>query len=640
VSTGLDWQMDEDGDEPPEFKGGRWPVTSLAVIVAILVVIALAFGAWGAGRERATKRTETLEEAAQDLLDVLHRAYLDGDGELFFANQLDEPAWLSAQLQPLNQILYLAGPQVTRVEQFADDVWANIQWQQADQTLQRVVFFRWQNGRLIQVPTASGYWGSLEESAEAFGRLQVHQADQDFEEEIARFVVQTISERCGSSADNDCRPGSQPFVLTIAPDFATTAGPDQLRVPSPRLLGLDENGRPSNRFWNQLRRALTAHLTSATIRFAVPQEFLAAYRDAADTFSSQRPDIQVEILTLESLAEDPLSWPADIDGAALAPDERMITAGQVFDLTDFVRSDPAFDEGDYYEQVWQGGWWQERMWFLPNAADMRLLFYDRQAYEQTGLPEPSLRWTWAEMNKDLAALAAAPDSERFSAIFLDPSPDALFSYAFNLDNDCPGEATVTCTEALSNLAVTKALDWFQALTAVDGMTVDLSQLSPEERDHVVINIISPRKVVIWTEQPVLFEHHILFQPTGVVPFPGSERFDGITPLWVRGGFISQSSRHPLATWEWLKFLTYHPLAPQKRMVPARPSVALASHYWSRLPRPVGEAMRTAFPFARPVLIEEYGYFTWDQLATISSGERTAAEVIQSMAHVRWFGSDG
>jgi hypothetical protein len=51
-------------------------------------------------------------------------------------------------------------------------------------------------------------------------------------------------------------------------------------------------------------------------------------------------------------------------------------------------------------------------------------------------------------------------------------------------------------------------------------------------------------------------------------------------------------------------------------------------------------MRIAFPFARPVLIEEYGYFPWAQLATISSGEQTPDEAIQAMARVRWFGRDG
>ena len=321
----------------------------------------------------------------------------------------------------------------------------------------------------------------------------------------------------------------------------------------------------------------------------------------------------------------------------MTPDERMVTAGYVLDLTDLVADDPSFNEGDFYEQIWQGGWWQERMWFMPQAADMRLLFYDRQAYQRAGMAEPSLRWTWAEMTADLADLVIKPESESFSAIFLDASRDTLFSFAFNVDNDCPGQATVHCTEPLSSQAIGAALEWYHSLTVADGIMADLSSLSPEEREHAVLNLTSPRKVIIWAELPVLFEFHMLRQPTGVVPFPGSERFDGVSPLWVQGSFISQFSQNPLATWEWLKFLSYQNLSRQKRLVPARPSVAVETNYWGILPRPVSEAMRIAFPFARPVLIEEFGYFPWEQLAAISSGEQTPSEATQSMDRDRWFG---
>lgn len=639
MSTGLDWQLDEDGDEPPEFQRGRWPVTSLVMIAAVLVVIALALGIWGVGRQQATRSAEQLQATIQDLLDVLHRAYVDGDGDLFFANQVDDPAWLSAQLQPENQVVYLAGPQVDRVERFGNDVWANIHWRQGNQYFQRVAFFQWHNGRLLQVPTVDNYWGPVQESRKAFGQMRMHEIDQAWEQEIARFAVRTMLEICGPDPERVCRAGSYPFDLTIAPDFARTAEPNQLRVPSPRLVSLDEDGRPARLFWDRMRRALRAHLTLATIQFAVPEEFLLVYQDAALEFSAQRPDIQVEIVTLESLPDDPLAWPADIDGAARPPDEKLIAAGRVLDLTDYVTSDPTFNDGDFYEQIWRGAWWRERMWFLPYAADMRLLFYDREAYRQAGLAEPSLRWTWGEMAGDLEVLAGLVKAGAFDAAFLDPGRDALFSYAFNLDNDCGERATIYCTAPLSKEAAAAAMAWYQSLIAAEDVTVDLAPLSAEERDFAVINLTSPRNVIIWSEEPVLFEHHILYQPAGVVPFPGSQRFDGVTPLAVQGGFISAFSQHPQAAWEWLKFLSYQSLARQKRLVPARPSVALATNFWGKLPRPVGEAMRSAFPFARPVLIEEAGYFSWEQLEAVSSGQQSATEAIRAMTRVRWFGRE-
>ncbi len=111
-----------------------------------------------------------------------------------------------------------------------------------------------------------------------------------------------------------------------------------------------------------------------------------------------------------------------------------------------------------------------------------------------------------------------------------------------------------------------------------------------------------------------YEFNLLLSPVGVVPFPGSDRFDGITPLWLRGSYISQHSEQPLAVWRWLKFLSYQ--SPASRVIPARPSVAAETGYWTVLPRPLGDVMRTAFPFARPVTIEEQGMLTWEMVTAV------------------------
>ena len=92
------------------------------------------------------------------------------------------------------------------------------------------------------------YWGPVQLTREAFGQLRLHEVDRAWEQEIARFVVRTMYELCGPNPQLVCRDGSYAFDLTIAPDFASTAEPGQLRAPSPRLVGLDEDGRPSKLF--------------------------------------------------------------------------------------------------------------------------------------------------------------------------------------------------------------------------------------------------------------------------------------------------------------------------------------------------------------------------------------------------------
>jgi hypothetical protein len=144
---------------------------------------------------------------------------------------------------------------------------------------------------------------------------------------------------------------------------------------------------------------------------------------------------------------------------------------------------------------------------------------------------------------------------------------------------------------------------------------------PDERTHLIVNWqSSQRQAAIWVDEPVRYEHHLLISGIGVVPFPGRPRFGGIasgvTPLWVHGGFISQQSNHPQAVWSWLAFLSDRPLNATLRYVPARPSVAGQGNFWEILPRPLGNAMRVAFPFARPVLISEQGLISDEELSEV------------------------
>jgi len=121
----------------------------------------------------------------------------------------------------------------------------------------------------------------------------------------------------------------------------------------------------------------------------------------------------------------------------------------------------------------------------------------------------------------------------------------------------------------------------------------------------------------------------------VVPFPGSDRFDGITPLWVVGAFITMGAERPYTAWQWLKFLTYQAPSARFRTVPARPSVASSSQFWSRLPHDLGNAMRTAFPFSRPVLLEEQHLFGWEMLTAVQTG-LPPEQAAQLRPRLLWF----
>jgi ABC-type glycerol-3-phosphate transport system substrate-binding protein len=607
----------------------------------VAIASALILGYWGYNRRQEAQNEDRLKAEVQTILDLQHKAYLEGDGDLFFASQDDDPGWFSAQLLPENQAANRAGLQVTEVQEWGENIWANVSWINDGQTRQRVAFFQRRGNRLKTVPTAEDFWGDLQRLRHPWGWLIIHKIDQKWATEISTQIDRRVSETCATALTGYCLESSLPFTMTIAQNFAVSASPNELHLPSPRLLALDDQGEPSELFWDRLDQILEAHLTPAHIRFAVPEDPVllgvdVKYRQLAAEFSAANPDITVEIINLNELPNSPQEWLAEVDGAALTPTQDMLTAGLVYDLTDFVNSDPDFDKTDFYEQIWQGSWWRGRMWFLPQTARMNLLFYDKEAYQQAELDEPSLRWTWEEMNQHIDTLSASlPEHSRSSRkfIFMDTSREALFSYAYNWNNNCPETAPIRCQRRLQPVDVAAALDWYRQLAAKPGVMPDLTGLSPSERERMMFNF----QASIWVDSPVRYEFRLLMNPVGVVPFPGSDRFDGITPLWVDGNIISQRSQQPQATWQWLKFLSYQHLQRRLRLIPARPSVAAQSGYWNTLPRPLGDAMRTAFPFTHPVFLEAQDHFSWSQLADVVSDHQSPAEAAQSAIHVRWFG---
>ncbi len=121
MSSKFDWQISE-GDQPAEVKRVRWPVIASTTIVFIAIASVLILGYWGYNRRREARNKERLMAEIQTILDLQHKAYLEGDGDLFFASQDNNPDWFSAQLLPENQAANRAGLQVTEVQEWGENI--------------------------------------------------------------------------------------------------------------------------------------------------------------------------------------------------------------------------------------------------------------------------------------------------------------------------------------------------------------------------------------------------------------------------------------------------------------------------------------------------------------------------------------
>lgn len=629
MSTQLDWRIGDDDEERPEQQQLRWRFTSLATIALFIVsALALTF-VWYAGRQSALRAERRLQQEIQEALDSQRLALMAGDGDLFFAAFSSDPAWRMAQLRPEFQTPIRAGLTVTRVSSHGDEMWANVSWYEAGIQLQRAQFFRREGGRIVQIPAGADYWQQQLHESYHWGRLRYNEVDQEWAPAIADYVARLVSDLCTAG----CRPGRLPVDLTLAADSGTTAAPGEVRIPSPRLLALTAGGEPAPLFWQYLHDRLADYLTPAVIRYAVPDELMLQHQELVPAFEDAHPGLTVELIPFSTLPAQQADLLAPVDGAMLTPDEQTLASGVILDLTDYALSDPAFDHSDFYEQIWQGGWWQDRLWMAPQSAVMPLVYYDQTAYEEAALDAPSLRWTWQEVSADLSQLAAIRTGAGYRYAFLDEEREALYGYAYGRQADGCRDMASGCRWTLSPQAIAAAYEWFAGIA---DLTPELWTLPAEERVRQALTTIAFRRVAVWTSRPVYYEQELQRSTLGILPLPGSDRFDGVTPLWIQGSVISQYSRRPLATWQWVAFLSHHYLAPQLRHVPARPSLAQETGYWSVLPRPLGDVMRTAFPFSRPIRLDERDLFSWENIAGVVAGQLTPAQAAHSAPAVRWF----
>ena len=635
MSIDFDWTHDEEespfapppGDKhpAPQKRWGRW----LLLIAGALLL----FGGIWIGLTWLTARVDPrLRGAVRAYLELEQDAMRAADGELFFSLQDDDPAWRAAQLLQTNQTFNASDRTLVALERHGQDVWVTLAGPDPAAPeagpVTRTVFYRWAGGALRRTATDPAYWGEMMSVEQPWGTLVFFARDEALVDAIAAFVEAAIAELCTPACD-----AVLPLTVTIASDYGSTAAPSHVRVPSPRLLGIDDAGAPSASFRNILRARLAEALTPATIRFGVPASQVASYQDAARAFEREHPAITVVVEALPSLEE--LAWTdvAELDGALLAPDVDWITAGRVVDLTDFAATDPAFGANDWVSLALDGARWRDRLWMLPLYQKASLLLIDVNAYQTAGLsglapPE------WSELERDLVTVLNAPGNEHLRWGFVDLGEDSLYAYA--LARQCLAPGAQSCRARLGEQAVTAALEWHRRWVD-EGLAPDVTGLGPQERINFALNHQSrPRTVAAWVDPPNFYEHHVQIAPLIIHPLPGLEG-RAVTPVDVRGGFINGESERPRAVWTWLLYLSRMRPVDEARALPARPSVIKAIDYWIQTPAAMQGPLRSAFRNGRAIRLDERDFFPRQDLARLLAGEVSAEELAGDWLEIGWFG---
>jgi multiple sugar transport system substrate-binding protein len=388
------------------------------------------------------------------------------------------------------------------------------------------------------------------------------------------------------------------------------------------------------------------------LRFATYEWEHKRYQDLIRDFETSNPGVAIQLVSIDELlglSNADRGWPDDAllrlasaaDVIKMQAWDAEIEPGLLQDLAPLIDADPTFNVEDIYPETLVGCQEREHIYCLPSIVDGYLLFYDKDAFDQVGVPYPEPGWTWG----DLASLAVAlTDRQRekvnrwgtlLRSSEVLPFVESRAGPLLDIDNDPP-------IIRFNQPEVIQAVCWLVDLVSEH----KAARYLEDEQAALGDNLIAKKKVAIWPYGYGAWSFFSEQRNVGIVPFPADSVLQGegaeTTPISAYDRIaISAGSAYPNLAWRWLK--AFSEAAGYGQLVPARRSVADSSGFWERADPELANALRYAIehshgtqwsPSAYPALRRAPGYSAfYDAIEAILNGEKSV-EAALSEAQVR------
>ncbi|MCK9222943.1 MAG: sugar ABC transporter substrate-binding protein [Limnochordia bacterium] len=194
-----------------------------------------------------------------------------------------------------------------------------------------------------------------------------------------------------------------------------------------------------------------------------PQE-AAAYEQVIADFNRLHPDIEVIGRHVPDGYFDRLTM--EIAGG-IAPDVFHVwtegymrpfqQAGWLLDLNEYVENDEEFNLADFPPNLLEAAELDGGLYALPRDIALRVMFYNRDMYNEAGIPEPDAELTWGEARKNAIRLTTQDSDGRTVSLGLDWSwwwgswMNMVWMWGGEITDPQVTRATLNTPEALEGL---------------------------------------------------------------------------------------------------------------------------------------------------------------------------------------------
>lgn len=222
-----------------------------------------------------------------------------------------------------------------------------------------------------------------------------------------------------------------------------------------------------------------------SIRFMVfgdPAEYLA-YRELVDVFHSNQEDVHIVLTHVPSPAdyrtrlatEFAAGSPPDITLMNYRRYANFAAKGVLEPVGEYLERSVLISPEDFFPVTLQAFTWQGELMCLPQNISSLVVYYNRDLFDQAGMPYPSANWNWDDFLGAAAGLTQDHNGDgRIDqyGLGVEPSLARLAPFVWQHeapivnDMDYPSRLTLTRPPSLA------AFQWFVDLRLVHGVVPD------------------------------------------------------------------------------------------------------------------------------------------------------------------------
>jgi multiple sugar transport system substrate-binding protein len=372
-----------------------------------------------------------------------------------------------------------------------------------------------------------------------------------------------------------------------------------------------------------------------TIKFSFLDQYQEFYAGLAEKFQQEHPFITVEL--------NPVRWdgltalqPGDTDAFAfdISVMQQFLDRDGLLGLSPLIQADNTFDRADFYPGTIDLLVQEGETWGVPIGADLFVLFYNKDLFDQAGLAYPNAEWTWQREFLD-AAMLLTDSEDVLQPVFGYASTMEFFDtfaivYAFGgrIVDDPQHPGLVAFNDPLT----VEALEWYARLYLDYGVAPTEAVARSKFGSGGVYTGLQRGQIAMWIlPLSVRNEEDLTGELVnwGFAPLPHDVA--SFSPVWVEEVYsISAATQHPTETWKWLSYLSrqIHP-----HQIPTRISQVDSAEFDQLMGAELAETVRASLKNAHPISIWQFmqlgpalEYYA-GAVEKVTAGESSAQEAL-------------